>query len=183
MTPLVSLHHLDVVEPIFPRMTRVGALKHLFQSVKLDSASVMQQSICYDPKRSWSISISWGYVVQIVRGVVSPRELEMPTRTFLNWYKRADYTAYTFNTRPVMKHPCQKPFIFYMNSVRHDRSKRDTVGFYSRRRSAHPYCRWKMDSPGSINSVVVLKRPNALRWQNVSETLPTLIMLILLSDG
>ncbi|KAF5751505.1 hypothetical protein HS088_TW02G00519 [Tripterygium wilfordii] len=106
VTPLLSLHHLDVVEPIFPRTTRVKALQRLFQySVKLDSASVMQQSICYDKKRFWSISVSWGFVVQIIRGVMSPRELEMPTRTFLNWYKRADYTAYAFNTRPVSKHP------------------------------------------------------------------------------
>ncbi|XP_062085891.1 uncharacterized protein LOC133791998 [Humulus lupulus] len=166
VTPLLSLHHIDVVEPIFPRTTRVKALQQLFQSVKLDSASIMQQSICYDKRRSWSISISWGYVVQIIRGVLSPRELEMPTRTFLNWYPRADYTAYAFNTRPVTKHPCQKPYVFYMNSVRYDRSKRDMVGLYSRdRRSRHPYCRWKMESPEKIDSIVVLKRPDAQRWQ------------------
>ncbi|KAL3750753.1 hypothetical protein ACJRO7_011797 [Eucalyptus globulus] len=165
VTPLVSIHHLDVVEPVFPRMTRVRALRHLFESVKHDSASIMQQSICYDKRRSWSISVSWGYVVQVIRGVTSPRELEMPTRTFLNWYRRADYTAYAFNTRPVMKHPCQKPFIYYMNSVKYDRAKKQTLGIYSRQRSRHPSCRWKMDSPENINSIVVLKRPDSNRWQ------------------
>ncbi|KAF8039868.1 hypothetical protein BT93_B2165 [Corymbia citriodora subsp. variegata] len=165
ITPLVSIHHLDVVEPVFPHMTRVRALQHLFESVKHDSASIMQQSICYDKRRSWSISVSWGYVVQVIRGVISPRELEMPTRTFLNWYRRADYTAYAFNTRPVMKHPCQKPFIYYMNSVKYDRAKKQTLGLYSQQKSRHPSCRWKMDSPENINSIVVLKRPDSNRWQ------------------
>lgn len=178
MTPLLSLHHIDVVEPVFPRTTRVKALQRLFQSVKQDSASIMQQSICYDKRRSWSISVSWGYVVQILRGVLSPRELEMPTRTFLNWYPRADYTAYAFNTRPVTKHPCQKPFIFYMNTVRYDRSKRQIFGVYARDRSRHPSCRWKMESPDKIDSIVVLKRPDPLRWQRVTLFFLTNYMLL-----
>lgn len=178
MTPLLSLHHIDVVEPVFPRTTRVKALQRLFQSVKQDSASIMQQSICYDKRRSWSISVSWGYVVQILRGVLSPRELEMPTRTFLNWYPRADYTAYAFNTRPVTKHPCQKPFIFYMNTVRYDRSKRQIFGAYARDRSRHPSCRWKMESPDKIDSIVVLKRPDPLRWQRVTLFFLTNYMLL-----
>ncbi|KAK7856635.1 glycoprotein-n-acetylgalactosamine 3-beta-galactosyltransferase 1 [Quercus suber] len=165
VTPLVSLHHLDVVEPIFPRMTQVKALRHLTQSIQLDSASIMQQSICYDKNRYWSISISWGYAVQILRGVISPRELEMPTRTFLNWYRKADYTAYAFNTRPVTKHPCQKPFIYYMSTSRYDRSRKQIIGIYYRDKSRPPYCRWKMESPEIIDSIVVLKRPDPLRWQ------------------
>ncbi|XP_043710749.1 uncharacterized protein LOC122659678 [Telopea speciosissima] len=165
VAPLVSLHHLDVVDPIFPGKSRARAIQHLTEAIKLDSASIMQQSICYDKKRNWSISVSWGYVVQILRGVISPRELEMPTRTFLNWYKRADYTAYAFNTRPVTKHPCQKPYIFYMNTIRYDRVKEQTLGIYSRHRAPQPYCRWRMDSPEEIDSVVVIKRPDHLRWQ------------------
>lgn len=89
VTPLVSLHHLDVVDPIFPGKTRVQGPKNLFESVEQDSSSIIQQSICYDKQQYWSISVSWGFVVQIIRGIISPRELEMPTRTFLNWYRRA----------------------------------------------------------------------------------------------
>ncbi|KAM7522274.1 hypothetical protein LguiA_012176 [Lonicera macranthoides] len=165
VTPLVSLHHLDVVDPIFPKMTRVDALQRLFDSAKRDSASIIQQSICYDKKRDWSISVSWGYVVQIIRGVISPRELEMPTRTFLNWYKRADYTAYAFNTRPVTRHPCQKPFVYYLNSQTYDEKRRQIVGFYSRHRDRYPYCRWRTESPEKLDTIVVLKRPDTLRWQ------------------
>ncbi|MCI13521.1 fringe-like protein, partial [Trifolium medium] len=95
------------------------------------------------------------------------RELEMPTRTFLNWYRRADYTAYAFNTRPVTKHPCQKAFLFYMNRTRYDPVKKQVISTYSRYKSKPPYCRWKMDSPEDIDSIVVSKRPDPLRWQRV----------------
>ncbi|KAJ4825640.1 hypothetical protein Tsubulata_050460 [Turnera subulata] len=173
VTPLASIHHLDVVEPVFPGMSRVKALQHLFTAVRLDSASIIQQSFCYDRKRYWSISVSWGFVVQIWRGVISPRELEMPTRTFLNWYKRADYTAYAFNTRPVTKHPCSKPFVFYMTSTWFDRQRNQTVGIYARPKSSRaPSCRWKMSSPEKITSIVVVKKPDSLRWEKVSIHFP-----------
>ncbi|TMW93677.1 hypothetical protein EJD97_011304 [Solanum chilense] len=165
VTPLVSLHHLDVVDPIFPGISRVEGLQRLFESSKLDSANLMQQSICYDKERYWSISVSWGYVVQIIRGNVSPRELEMPTRTFLNWYKRADYTAYAFNTRPVTRHPCQKPFVYYMNTAKFDHSRNQIIGIYYRHREPSPSCRWKIESPENINNIVLLKRPDNNRWQ------------------
>ncbi|XP_019436243.1 PREDICTED: uncharacterized protein LOC109342734 isoform X2 [Lupinus angustifolius] len=166
VTPLVSLHHLDVVEPIFSGMTRVRSVRHLMESVNQDSASIIQQSICYDKNRYWSISVSWGYVVQILRGITSPRELEMPSRTFLNWYKRADYTAYAFNTRPVYKHPCEKPFVYYMSRTHYDSTKKQTIGVYVRNKySKSPHCRWKMESPDKITSVVVMKRRDPLRWK------------------
>ncbi|KAL5716882.1 hypothetical protein ACHQM5_009992 [Ranunculus cassubicifolius] len=164
VAPLVSMHHLDVVDPVFPRMSRPRAVQHLFNSINLDSSSILQQSICYDKTRIWSISVSWGYVVQVIRGVLSPRELEMPTRTFLNWYKRADYTAYAFNTRPVTKHPCQKPFVYYMRTVRYDRPNKQTLGIYTRHAETAPSCRWKMASPETIDSIVVIKKPDPLRW-------------------
>ncbi|KAI9081919.1 hypothetical protein K1719_036181 [Acacia pycnantha] len=165
VAPLVTLHHLDVVEPIIPRMSRVRGIQRLMESVRHDSASVMQQSICYDKNKSWSISVSWGYVVQVWRGILSPREIETPSRTFLNWYKRADYTAYTFNTRPVFRHPCQKPFVFYMGKTRYDTSRKQIIGTYFLHNSRPRSCRWKMDSPQKINTFVVLKRPDPLRWR------------------
>ncbi|THF99459.1 hypothetical protein TEA_018270 [Camellia sinensis var. sinensis] len=113
VTPFVSLHHLDVVEPIFHNVTQVEAMEHLKIPMKLDSAGLMQQSICYDRVKKWIVSESWGFAVQVFQGVLSPREMEMPSRMFLNWYRRADYTAYAFNTRPISRNPCQKPFVFF----------------------------------------------------------------------
>ncbi|CAN8325682.1 unnamed protein product [Cochlearia groenlandica] len=165
VTPFVSMHHLDVVEPIFPNMTRVRALKKLTVPMKLDSAGLLQQSICYDKHKSWTISVSWGYAVQIFRGIFSPREMEMPSRTFLNWYKKADYTAYAFNTRPVSRNPCQKPFVFYMSTTKFDKQLNTTVSEYSRHRDSHPSCRWKMTNPAEINTIVVYKKPDPHLWE------------------
>eukprot|EP00257_Ricinus_communis_P013840 XP_015571375.2 uncharacterized protein LOC8287419 isoform X1 [Ricinus communis] len=164
VTPLVSLHHLDVVEPIFPNVTRVQALQRLVIPMKLDSAGLMQQSICYDKSKGWTISVSWGFAVQIFRGVFSPREIEMPSRTFLNWYRRADYTAYAFNTRPVSRNPCQKPFVFYMSKARFDSSLNLTVSEYVRHRVPHPACRWKMADPTNVDMIVVHKKPDPHLW-------------------
>ncbi|XP_059661832.1 uncharacterized protein LOC132307945 [Cornus florida] len=164
VAPFVTLHHLDVVEPIFPNVTRVEALQQLMVPMKLDSAGLMQQSICYDKAKKWTVSVSWGFAVQIFRGVLSPREIEMPSRTFLNWYKRADYTAYAFNTRPVSRNLCQKPFVFYFSNARVNSSLNRTVSEYIRHRIPHPECRWKMADPAKLDRVEVHKKPDPHLW-------------------
>nr|XP_004252583.1 uncharacterized protein LOC101263884 [Solanum lycopersicum] len=164
ITPLVSLHHLDVVEPIFPNVTQLQGLQKLTVPMKLDSAGIMQQSICYDKVNSWTISVSWGFAVQIFRGILSPREIEMPSRTFLNWYRRADYTAYAFNTRPVMRNPCQKSFVFYMSSAKMNSYSNQTVTQYTRHRVPPPLCRWKMANPADVERIQVYKKPDPQLW-------------------
>lgn len=170
ITPLVSLHHLDVVEPIFPNVTRIQALQRLRMPMQLDSTALMQQSICYDKTNSWTVSVSWGFAVQVFRGVLSPREIEMPSRTFLNWYKRADYTAYSFNTRPVMRNPCQKPFVFYLSRVRLESYANQTVSIYTQHLVPQPECKWNITDPADIDRVEVYKKPDPHLWDRVSET-------------
>ncbi|XP_052171120.1 uncharacterized protein LOC127787222 [Diospyros lotus] len=164
VAPLVSMHHLDVVEPIFPNVTRVEALQRFIIPMKLDSAGLIQQSICYDSEKKWTVSISWGFAVQVFRGVLSPREIEMPSRTFLNWYRRADYTAYAFNTRPVMRNTCQKPFVFYLSKAWLDASTNRTVSHYARHQVLYPACRWKMPDPADLDRVEVYKKPDPDLW-------------------
>ncbi|KAK7292711.1 hypothetical protein RJT34_15563 [Clitoria ternatea] len=163
VTPLVSLHHLDVVEPIFPNVSRVQALKRLNGPMKLDPTGLMQQSICYDKTRTWTISVSWGYAVQIFRGIFSAREMEMPARTFLNWYKRADYTAYPFNTRPVSRNVCQKPFVYFLKNAMYDNDTNQTSSQYIRVQQ-NPDCKWKMEDPAQIKLVQVHKKPDPQLW-------------------
>lgn len=167
VAPLVSMHHLDVVEPIFPNVTRLEALQRLKIPMKLDSAGLIQQSICYDNSKMWTVSVSWGFAVQVFRGILSPREIEMPSRTFLNWYRRADYTAYAFNTRPVSRNVCQKPFVFYLSKARLDSSMNETVSEYLRHRVPHPPCRWKMPDPDGLERVEVFKKPDPHLWDRV----------------
>ncbi|KAF8379565.1 hypothetical protein HHK36_029005 [Tetracentron sinense] len=164
VAPLVSLHHLDVVEPIFPNVNRIQALQRLTMPMKLDSAGLMQQSICYDKENSWTVSVSWGYAVQIIRGALSAREMEMPSRTFLNWYRKADYSAYAFNTRPVSRNQCQKPFVYYLSNAIYNSALNHTASEYVRHHVPHPECSWKTADPSDIDGVEVYKRPDPHLW-------------------
>nr|KYP64241.1 hypothetical protein KK1_018833 [Cajanus cajan] len=161
ITPLVSMHHLDLVEPIFPNVERVEALQRLIGPMKVDPYGLMQQSICYDKARHWTISVSWGYAVQIFRGVFVARDMEMPARTFLNWDRRADYTGFPFNTRPFSRNVCQKPFVFYLSA--YDGLVNHTLTEYIRVQP-NPDCKWKMPDPAQIQIVKVIKKPDPHLW-------------------
>uniref|UniRef100_A0A0D3HG06 Uncharacterized protein n=1 Tax=Oryza barthii TaxID=65489 RepID=A0A0D3HG06_9ORYZ len=168
VVPLVTLHHLDFLQPVFPTTrSRTAALRRLFEGpARLDSAGVAQQSVCYDGDKQWTVSVSWGFAVVVTRGVLSPREMEMPMRTFLNWYRRADYTAYAFNTRPVARQPCQTPQVYYMRQSRLDRRRNTTVTEYERRRVAPVKCGWRIPDPAALlDRVIVLKKPDPNLWK------------------
>lgn len=178
IAPLVSLHHLDMVEPIFPDMHQVQALERLKIPIKLDSAGLVQQSICYDKARSWTVSVSWGYAVQIFWGILSARDMEIPARTFLNWYPKTDYKSYAFNTRPVSRNTCDTPSVYYLsNAIYHARTNQ-TASEYIQHRVARPTCMWKMEDPSQIGKVEVYKKPDPYLWnkprrRNCCRILPT----------
>ena len=63
VAPLVSLHHLDHIQPISPRgKTALEAVRPLVAASRLDPARALQQSICYQrgPGYVWSVSVAWG---------------------------------------------------------------------------------------------------------------------------
>ncbi|KAI3441772.1 uncharacterized protein J3R85_001804 [Psidium guajava] len=178
ITPLISLHHLDVVEPIFPKMTQLQALQRLRAPIELDSAALMQQSICYDRTRSWTVSVSWGYAVQVYRGIYLPRDVETPSRTFRHWYKRADPAGFTFNTRPLSRNPCEKPFVYFLSDAVPDSSTNATVSEYVQDGVPSPDCEWKIADPSRIRRVEVRKKPDPHLWdkaprRNCCTVLPT----------
>ncbi|WCJ22743.1 hypothetical protein M5689_004816 [Euphorbia peplus] len=165
IAPIVSLHHIDIIQPIFPGLNRTQALQKLETPIKLDSASLMQQSICYDPTQEWTVSVSWGYAVQIIRGIVPAREIERPARTFLNWYKTADHTGFTMNTRAVSKNTCQRSFVYTLSNASYIGSdKKRTVSEYTGNGIPNPRCGWKVANPSRIRSVVVYKTPDPSLW-------------------
>ncbi|CAO2835578.1 unnamed protein product [Amaranthus hypochondriacus] len=165
IAPLVSLHHLEKVDPIFPYMGRLQALQRLKVPSKLDSYSLMQQSICYDTIRNWTISVSWGYAVQIIRGIITPREMQKPSRTFFNWYKRDEPSSFSFSTKPLSKHPCEKPYIYYLTNGVFNDMVNESVTNYLMHQMPHPWCWWDMvDNPQKIHRVQVYKKPNPNKW-------------------
>lgn len=117
VAPLVSLHHLDDVDPIFPQRTQMDALKALMDPYRIDPARILQQSFCYDPKRKWSISVSWGYAIQIYPSLVTANVLETPFQTFKTW-RTWDDGPFTFNTRPMSSDPCSQPVFYFVDTVR-----------------------------------------------------------------
>lgn len=121
VAPLVSLHHLDYVEPINPRgRSQIEALRSLVDVSRFDPARIIQQCFCYEsgPGYKWSVSVSWGYTVQLYPWVLAPKDLEVPLQTFRTWRSFSD-GPFTFNTRPLKPDPCEQPlFKFFLVRVR-----------------------------------------------------------------
>lgn len=158
-------------------MERVQALQRLNVPMKIDPAGLVQQSICYDKIRSWTVSVSWGYAVQIFRGIFSPREIEQPARTFTNWYKKADFIGYEFNTRPVNRHPCQKPFVYYLTNAAYNKNTNNTATEYVRDQGPNPQCNWKMANPSRIDRVQVYKAYDPHIWDKVINLKKILVLV------
>uniref|UniRef100_A0A7N0UKY1 Uncharacterized protein n=1 Tax=Kalanchoe fedtschenkoi TaxID=63787 RepID=A0A7N0UKY1_KALFE len=167
VTPLVSLHHLDVVSPIFPGLNRVQALGRLALPTRLDSAALAQQSICYDTARNWTVSVSWGYAVQVFRALKPAREMEIPVRSFKNWYKNYDPKGYSFNTRPLSEDRCEAPAVYYLTKAVLDEKLRRTASEYLPHPIGNLRCdTWKkQDDPAvMVQRVEVHKTPDPNFW-------------------
>lgn len=115
LAPLISLHHLDYLQPLFPGKSRVGSVKKIMEAYESDPNRVLQHTFCYDLTRNWSISISWGYNVQLYPFILSAKDLSTPIQTFLTWsWTRGPFT---FNTRLISLNPCERPIIFHFDGV------------------------------------------------------------------
>ncbi|XAR60650.1 O-fucosylpeptide 3-beta-N-acetylglucosaminyltransferase [Bertholletia excelsa] len=109
---LLSLHHFDAAEPIFPFMTREQSLAHLMKAAKTDESRLLQQTICYHVAHNWTVSISWGYSVQVYDGFRQPSVLQRPLEKFIPWTRVAK-PPYMFHTR----HPCEATRVLFFDSV------------------------------------------------------------------
>lgn len=116
VAPLVSLHHVDSMQPLFPCLTKLDSLKKLVQTHNSDPGRIVQQSFCYDLSRNWSVSVSWGYTVQLYPSLVTSKVLETPFQTFVTW-KSLSQGPFIFNTRVFSPDPCDRPVIFFLDQV------------------------------------------------------------------
>lgn len=114
LSPIVSLHHIEAIYPLFPGTNRAQGLKRLSKAIKVDPYNILQQSICYSSDKEWSFSVSWGYMVHVYKGFIPPHELEVPQLTFMSWHKRRESYAFPMNTRPRPREICDEPANFYM---------------------------------------------------------------------
>ena len=116
LAPLISLHHLDYLDPMFPGQTQIDSVKTLMKAYRADPRRILQQCFCYDKKRKWSISIAWGYTLQIYPFMLAAKDLQTPMQTFKTWRSWSN-GPFTFNTRPVSTDLCQHPIVYFLDRV------------------------------------------------------------------
>ncbi|KAM7496507.1 hypothetical protein LguiA_020921 [Lonicera macranthoides] len=115
-SPILSLHHVDAVDPIFPSLNRYESVNHVMKAAKADESLLLQQSVCFFKQYNWTFSISWGYSAHIYESIIPPSFLQRPIETFAQWRKGA-WPPYMFNVRPHSNNPCEAPHIFFFDSV------------------------------------------------------------------
>ncbi|KVH95949.1 uncharacterized protein LOC112528513 [Cynara cardunculus var. scolymus] len=152
MTPLVSLHHTDYMDPIFPKMTNRDAMRHLYKAAELDPHRILQQAVCYDRWFSWTISVSWGYAVEVFGNhVLLPDVLRVPA-TFRPWKKgNLLNTLFSFDMREHNKDPCRRPVVFHMNETISEGDH--TISIY--KLMAQDNCTSNLGSPRRIEMIKV----------------------------
>lgn len=160
LAPLVSLHHLDAMAPIFPKMNQTQAFEHLFEAVKVDSSRILQQTICYDKLRQGSLSVSWGYSVHVFDSIQFPRELESPQQTFMHWRKTMT-DQFMFNTRNVSRNPCLRPAVLFLESV--STGSKGITTTYTRQTGAS--CQLGKSALQALQQIRVLSPKSQLNWK------------------
>ncbi|XP_065010326.1 uncharacterized protein LOC135640114 [Musa acuminata AAA Group] len=156
LSPLISLHHIDRVEPIFPGMTHVAALDHLFKAVNIDPGRILQQTICYDSTKLLTVSVSWGYVVQVFEGNQLLVDLLSLPQTFTPWRRgrNSSLIPYMLNTRELNKDPCKRPDIFFFESVALNKEKIQS----NYTRHAFGNCQQKMSPAKDLKQIRVFSQ-------------------------
>ncbi|CAA3006149.1 uncharacterized protein LOC111412546 [Olea europaea subsp. europaea] len=129
--PLMSLHHFDMVEPIFPSMDRAKSTRHLMKAAKFDQSRILQQTVCHHRKSNWTFSISWGYSVHLYERIMPRSYLQYPIETFEKWLPNPTPPHYMFNTRLPSNDSCEAPHLFFFKSIKKT-PKNDVFTSFSR---------------------------------------------------
>ncbi|MCO5605130.1 hypothetical protein L7F22_059310 [Adiantum nelumboides] len=173
ITPFISMHHLDEVEPVFPDLSFMDGMRRLTKAMQIAPSSFLQRCICYDRRRKLTFSVASGYVVQIYPYVLLPRELERPEITFKAWNKKTGGGEFDLDTRMVAKSICRKPLLFFLEALQLEGDS--VVGLYKRDTSSDRKKRWSfcfsyMYQPEELQWIRVLNKPFEEQWFKVIAT-------------
>ncbi|KAL7000185.1 hypothetical protein U1Q18_001333 [Sarracenia purpurea var. burkii] len=134
-------------------MTTFEALEHLLEAAKADPQRLLQQTVCYDRWFSWTISVSWGYAVQVFGNHVFLPDVIRAQQTFGPW-KRGNPLAesFSFDTAEQHRDLCRRPTVFFF-----DKADSDEVGIKSSyRRRTREICSLDVaSSPRKLDEVIV----------------------------
>ncbi|KAL5224335.1 hypothetical protein ABZP36_010974, partial [Zizania latifolia] len=117
ISPFISIHHLELVDPIYPGLKSLESLELFTKAMKMEPMSFLQCSICYDKRQKLTFAVSLGYVVQVYPNVLLPRELERSERTYIAYNTMSRRTEFDFDTRDIQKSLCKKPILFFLKNV------------------------------------------------------------------
>ncbi|KAG0555177.1 hypothetical protein KC19_12G150300 [Ceratodon purpureus] len=173
LTPFISMHHLELLDPIFPHMSALDGLRLLTKAMRTEPGSFLQQSIAYDHKRSLSFSISTGYVIQVFPEIILPRLLTRVETTFTAWNRDKAPLEFAFDTRPSVDSVCQKPYLFYLEDMQIDPSTSRVVTVYKRLQSVDEeksknLCWSKGLPPSQVESIRVVSERASQKFFSVS---------------
>ncbi|KAJ9164331.1 hypothetical protein P3X46_023922 [Hevea brasiliensis] len=170
-SPLLSLHHFDFINPIFPSMDRYQATNHLMTAAKYDQSRFLQQTICYHRERNWSFSVSWGYSTHIYEKTIPRSILRKPLETFKPWRWNGSPPLYMFNTRWVNNDPCDAPHVFFFQSIEYNASGNQLLTTYIRAspRNLPPCSVDGNHSADSISEILVLSPATTRKTAGVIE--------------
>ncbi|KAK3008102.1 hypothetical protein RJ639_014364 [Escallonia herrerae] len=156
VTPLVSLHHLDKADPIFPNMTKMKGVQRLYEAAQFDPHRIIQQTVCYDRWFSWTISVSWGYAVQVFGNHLFLRDAVRAQETFRPWKGgSALHGLFNFDSRQNHPDPCRRSTVFFLDKV----SKGGPDGIRSTyRRMVPDNCTFDMGSPRKLQEIRVFSQ-------------------------
>ncbi|KAH6812971.1 hypothetical protein C2S51_021989 [Perilla frutescens var. frutescens] len=163
--PLMSLHHFDMVAPIFPKMDRSNSTRHLMKAAGADHSRMLQQTICYHRPSNWSFSIAWGYSAHIYENIIPRSYLQYPIETFRTWGRSPRPPHYMFNTRPPSRDPCEAPHLFFYDSVDTSSPHRILTTFSRAWRRDLPACSFAGNHSADSVSRIQVYSPAIKRFQ------------------
>lgn len=167
ITPFISMHHLDEVDPLFPDLNSMDGMRHLTKAMQIEPSSFLQRCLCYDRRRKLTFSVALGYVVQVYPHVLLPRELERPEITFKAWNKKTGGGEFDFDTRMATKSICRKPLLFFLETLQLEGE--NVVGLYKRDTSIDRKKGWSfyfsdMYRPQEMQWIRVINKPFNEQW-------------------
>jgi hypothetical protein len=117
IAPFISIHHVELVDPIYPGMSSLESLELFTKAMKMEPMSFLQRSICYNQREKITFAISLGYVVEVYPNVILPCDLERSERTYIAYNRMSQRTEFDFDTRDAQKSLCKKPIHFFLKDV------------------------------------------------------------------
>ncbi|MCO5602272.1 hypothetical protein L7F22_056401 [Adiantum nelumboides] len=168
ISPFLSMHHLEEVEPFFPKLDALASLRHLMYSMHTEPSSFLQHCLCYDREQKLSLSVSLGYVVQVFPYVILPRELERPEITFKAWNSKQSRGEFDLDTRKSLRPVCHRPVSFYIEDIYVDENgavvstyKRDTAVDEMKK---HSLCLPIVFHPKEVKGIRIFSQPMSDQW-------------------